>query len=121
MLCSILFASWICFQPAPIYCPIYEYKNAIFTAFTLSEDETDSDPCVGAGNNNLCEIVKSGIRVCATRSLPLKTKIIIKGIGTCEILDKTNKKYSDRIDILFPTKKEAFKFGKKELEYRIIK
>jgi 3D (Asp-Asp-Asp) domain-containing protein len=36
-------------------------------------------------------------------------------------LDKTNKKYSDRIDILFPTKKEAFKFGIKTLEYRIIK
>jgi 3D (Asp-Asp-Asp) domain-containing protein len=116
MFCSLYFASIFCLKI--ITCPIYE--KAIFTAYTLSKDETDSDPCVGAGNNNLCEERRKGRFICASRRIPLKTKIIIKGIGECEILDRTSIKYEERIDILFPTKKEALKFGKQELYYRII-
>jgi len=97
MLCSILFASWICFQPAPIICQ--KYEKAIFTAYTLSQDETDGDPNIGAGNHNLKSMC-SEKRCCASRLYPLHTKINIKGIGTCEILDRTSIKYGKRIDIL---------------------
>lgn len=113
----MFFASWLCLN---INIPCHYENKAIFTAYTLSEDETDSSPCVGAGNHNLCEEQKNKKLICASRNIPLHTRIGIKGVGVCEILDRTNIKYSDRIDILMPTKKEAFKFGKKELEYNII-
>lgn len=121
MFCSLLTASIFC---QILTCQIYERsetKTATFTAYTLSEDETDSSPDIGAGNHNLKEYREKGIQVCASRSLPLHTKINIKGFGNCEILDRTALKYANRIDILFPTKKEALKFGKQTLEYLIIK
>lgn len=98
---------------------IYD-KKAIFTAYTLSEDETDGNPNVGAGNHSLPEYIARGVRVCATRASPLHTVIFIEGFGECEVLDRTSKKYRDRIDILFPTKAEAFNFGKKEIRYRVV-
>jgi 3D (Asp-Asp-Asp) domain-containing protein len=138
MFCSLFFASFLCFPPQPIVCEpkIYDQKatswetntqakegdydkTAIATAYTLSKDETDNDPCMGAGNHNLCELQKQGTPICASRGLPLHTKIIIEGYGLCEILDRTSLQYADRIDILFPTKTEAFAFGKKELRYRL--
>jgi 3D (Asp-Asp-Asp) domain-containing protein len=117
--CSIYFATAFCLNI--ITCPIYEYKKAIFTAYTLSEDETDKTPCIGAGNHNLCELQKRKKRICASRTIPLHTIIKINGVGNCEIMDRISVKYSNRIDILVRTKKEAFAFGKQELEYRIIK
>ncbi len=121
MLCSLFFASWLCLQQ-PIMCePIIYDKKTTFTAYTLSEDETDGNPEIGAGNHNLREYVERGTRVCASRFLPLHTKISIQGFGNCEILDRTSLKYADRIDILFPTKVEAFKFGKKEIKYKVIR
>jgi len=118
-------ASWLCFQPAPIVCPpviikpiVYD-KKATFTAYTLSEDETDGSPEIGAGNHNLREYSKR-LRVCAVRGVPLHSKLSIEGIGECEVLDRTSKKYAGRIDILMPTKAEAIKFGKKELKYKLL-
>ena len=117
MLCSIFLASLFCFQQPNFI----HYEKAIFTAYTLSQDETDSSPEIGASGENLREYQERGERICASRTLPLSTIIDIEGIGRCKILDRISKKYADRIDILFPTKKEAFAFGKKELEYYIIK
>lgn len=121
MFCSLFFASWLCLQQ-PIICELKIYdKKAIFTAYTLSEDETDGSPEIGAGNHNLKLLCIQGKSCCASRTLPLHTKIEIEGIGECEILDRTSLKYAERIDILFETKESAFRFGKKELRYNIIK
>jgi 3D (Asp-Asp-Asp) domain-containing protein len=98
----------------------YEIKEAIFTAYTLSEDETDSTPNIGAWGDDLSR--RGSSCVVATRLYPRATEIIIKGIaGRCKVLDKTSKKFSERIDILFPNKKSAKKFGIKTLEYYVIK
>ena len=63
MICSWYFASVFCFIQQcfpPIVTvappPIAYDQRATATAYTLSEDETDDTPCIGAGNNNLCEI-----------------------------------------------------------------
>jgi len=94
--------------------PIIE-KSAVHTvtAYTLSEDETDSTPCTGAWNDNLCELQKE-IQICATRSYP-KGTILKIGELECVVMDKTALKYANRIDILMPSKEQAFKFGKKEI------
>jgi len=100
---------------------------AVFTAYTLSEDETDGSPCIGAGNNNLCELKpeleKQGISICASRDLPLDTLIYIDGIGECIIKDRMNIRYKGtyRIDILMDSKADAKIFGIRQLNYIIIK
>lgn len=97
-----------------------------FTGYSLSVDETDENPCVGAGNNNLCELrpilKEEGRTICASRDLPLDTVIYIDGIGECIIKDRMNKKYkgTNRVDILFDSKQEAINFGKQQLSYVII-
>ena len=97
-----------------------------FTGYSLSIDETDENPCMGAGNNNLCKLSKElknkGQIICASRDLPLDTIIYIEGFGECVIKDRMSKKYkgTNRVDILFGTKQEAINFGKQELKYVII-
>lgn len=94
-----------------------------FTAYTLSFNETDENPCVGAGNNNLCELRpilrEKGQRICASRDLPLNSVVYIEGFGECVILDRMNKRYegTGRIDILMDTKEEALNFGIRQLNY----
>jgi len=92
-----------------------------FTGYSLSVDETDGIPCIGAGNNNLCELKKE-MRICASRDLPLDTLIYIDGIGECVIKDRMNKRYkgTNRVDVLFDSKQEAINFGKQQLKYVII-
>ncbi len=129
MICSWYFASVFCFIQQcfpPIITvappPIAYDQRATATAYTLSVDETDDTPCIGAGNNNLCEIRDKEPEKCivATRLYPLNTMLEIEGFGECEVLDRTARKYSDRIDILMYTKKEAFKFGKREISYKLL-
>lgn len=95
--------------------------KAQFSAFTLSEDETDANPCVGAGNHNLCEAQERGECVLATWRHPLHTRLLVDGLGECEVLDRTNIKYAGRIDLLKKTKGEAKEFGLKNLSYWLIK
>lgn len=97
-------------------------NKTTFTAYTLSIEENDLSPCIGAGNNNLCELRKE-MKICASRDLPLNTLIYIDGFGECVIKDRLNKRYAgtNRIDILMETKKEAIKFGKRELSYVVVR
>ena len=95
---------------------IYD-KIATFTAYNLEESQTDSTPDYGAWDDNLRE--HRGC-VIATRLYGRHTILDIEGIGRCEVLYKTSRKYSSRIDLLLPTRAEANKFGKKTLHYKII-
>lgn len=97
-------------------------KTTTFTGYSLSVDETDESPCIGARNNNLCELKKEML-ICASRDLPLDTVIYIDGFGECVIKDRMSKKYlnTGRIDILFDNKIDAINFGIKKLNYTIIK
>jgi len=98
-----------------------------FTAYNLSVAQTDDSPCIGAGNNNLCElkpILKEQNKIiCASRDLPLDTEIYIDGYGICVIKDRLNIRYkgTNRIDILMDTYEEAINFGVRELSYIIVK
>jgi len=98
--------------------------SAEFSAYTLSADETDENPCIGSRNLNLC-VLKSLLKtkICASRDLPLDTLIDIEGIGQCVVLDHMNIRYkgTGNIDILMDTKDEANNFGRKPLKYNIIK
>lgn len=108
--------------PQPTLEIIYEY-TAEFSAYTLSESETDQDYCIGSRNLNLCKLKpileERGLKICASRDLPLDTMISIEGVGECIILDRMNIRYkgTGNIDILIDSKEEANSFGRKQLNY----
>lgn len=125
LICSLYFASWLCFPPIIqpiIYEEINYTKQAEFTAYNSVPGQTDGSPCIGASNHDLCAEAKKGKRICASRNLPLHTILDIEGIGRCEVLDRTSAKVAGTIDIFFDKDVEgAIHFGRKTLSYAIIK
>ena len=93
-------------------------KKAKITAYSLSVNETDGNPDIGAGNHNLRELQKT-TRVCASRDLPLHSFVYIESIGVCEVLDRMNARYkgTGNIDLLMNSKQESLNFGVKYLGY----
>lgn len=93
---------------------------AEMSAYTSRIAETDSSPCVGADNTNICEF--SGCAV-ATNDYPFGTKIEIENLGICVVKDVMAKRYTGtgNMDVYFGMDlKGAKKFGRKNLNYRII-
>jgi 3D (Asp-Asp-Asp) domain-containing protein len=82
---------------------------ATVTAYTSSEDETDSTPFENA----------SGTRpargsVACPRTLAFGTQVVIDGkTYTCD--DRMHSKYADRFDVWVESKAEAFEWGRREL------
>ena len=95
----------------------------IVTAYNLVPEQTDDNPCTTAYWKNgkpvdICELAKE-IRLCATRLYPLETKLEIENVGECLVVDRTAKKYSDRVDVVFPTIQEAKEFGIQKLLVKV--
>ena len=114
-------------EPLELNIDLYSLDDkTIFTGYSLSVDETDENPCIGAGNNNLCELrpalKNDNVKICASRDLPLDTIVYIDGIGECIIKDRLNARYkgTNRIDVLMDSKQEARNFGVKILQYIIL-
>lgn len=93
---------------------------AEMSAYTSRIEETDASPCIGADNTNICEF--SGCAV-ATNDYPFGTKIEIEDLGICVVKDVMAKRYTGtgNMDVYFGMDlKGAKKFGRKDLNYRII-
>ena len=88
------------------------------TAYTLSPEETDDSPCIGAYNDNLCEISKT-VQVCASNEFKRGTKLKV-GDVECIVLDKPNPRYQNRIDLVKSNLEEALLFVKRKLEVAVI-
>lgn len=86
------------------------------TAYSLSKDETDLSPCIGAYNDNLCTLK---IAVCASNEYKRGTRLLV-GDRECVVLDRMNRKYNRRVDLLMPTKQDAYNFGIKELPVAVM-
>ena len=88
------------------------------TAYNAGDPyQTDSTPCIGAMNTNICKKLSEGKKICAANFVPLGTVLHIQGYGDCEVEDRMNKRYPYRVDIAMPLeqKKEALEFGLKNL------
>lgn len=120
MLCSLYFVSLLCFQQPTCYeIKIYDQK-AIFTAYNAVPEQTDSTPCTTASGYEICN-QGTFPRIAASNLYRFGTVLDVEGYGRFTVEDRTAGKYSNRIDLLFETYEEAIQFGKKELEYRVIK
>ena len=81
----------------------------VITAYSSSVDETDSTPFITASGSR----TRDG--VVATNILPFGTKVKIPelfGDKVFTVEDRMNRRYTERLDIWFPSKYEAKKFGK---------
>ena len=98
-----------------LFTPNKKAVTATVTAYSLTRDQTEGNPCIGAFGHNLCKLQKKGKKICATRRFKEGTKLHIPGYGECEVLDKTSKRYAHRIDVLFASRSEALRWGRREL------
>jgi 3D (Asp-Asp-Asp) domain-containing protein len=88
------------------------------TAYTVGDlKQTDSKPCIGAGGDNLCSLVKKGIKVCAANFVPLRSKLYVDKIGECIVLDRINARFGGRVDFAMDKEQyhRAVKFGVQRL------
>ena len=88
------------------------------TAYNVGDSrQTHSRPYIGAGGDNLCSLVKKGIKVCAANFVPLRSRLHVDKIGECVVLDRMNTRFGGRVD--FAMNKDqyhrAVKFGAQRL------
>jgi len=92
----------------------YSLGTRTITGYSSTIDQCDSDPFITASGTE----VRYGIAACP-RDIPFGTKIKIDGkTYICE--DRLNKKYDDRFDIWFPSRREALDYGLQQKEVIII-
>lgn len=88
------------------------------TAYNLGDKtQNDNSPCIMASGLNGCKLLEKGINICAANFVPLYTKLYIDKFGQCEVLDRLNSRYVNRIDIgmKLDEKERALKFGLQKL------
>lgn len=92
------------------------------TSFTLAEDETkDGDVGLSASGHVLKPTSKAIAvsRDLFKNGLSFGTKVQIENLpGTYIVRDKMNRRWRDKIDILFARKKRALQFGRKTVTIR---
>jgi 3D (Asp-Asp-Asp) domain-containing protein len=93
--------------PTNGYRTIGEYVVTV-TAYSSTSDQTDEDPFTTASNRR----VRWGY--VAANFLPFGTNIMIPelfGDEVFEVQDRMNRRYSERVDIWFPSRSHAAVFG----------
>jgi 3D (Asp-Asp-Asp) domain-containing protein len=94
-----------------------EIIKVLVTAYSSSPEETDETPLITASGS----YVRPG--VVAANFLPFGTKVRLPEIFGDQIFvveDRLHQNYNDRIDIWFPTKEEALRFGYQISEMEIL-
>lgn len=87
------------------------------TAYSSSPDETDDTPFITASGSH----VRNG--VIAANFLAFGTNVKLPGIFGDKVFtveDRLKEGYNDRVDIWFPSKGEALKFGSQITEMEIL-
>lgn len=85
--------------------------------------QTDSSPCISASGKDICRMLDQSKKVCAANFVPMGTRLFIEGYGECEVLDRMNSRFLNRVDIAMKKgeKDRAVRFGLQKLNVRILK
>ncbi len=97
---------------------VYEGTVRKVTAYNVGDPrQTHSKPCIGAGGDNLCNLVDKGVKVCAANFVPLKSKLYVEKVGECIVLDRMNPRFGNRVDLAMGKHRheQAVKFGVQRL------
>jgi hypothetical protein len=85
-------------------------------------EENDLEPCIGAWNNDICEMVKQGKLVFANNYYKNGTIVCIDTIGCGEVRDRMNARYGkNNFDIAGLNLKENLEFGRQKLSVSVYK
>jgi len=102
--------------------PVY-YTVRRVTAYNVGDpDQTDTNPCIGAGNENLCHALAQGEKVCAANFVPLNTYLHIRDYGVCRVADRMNSRFENGVDIAMEAhhKDRAVEFGVQDLPVIVL-
>ena len=102
--------------------PVY-YTVRRVTAYNVGDpDQTDTNPCIGAGNENLCHALAQGEKVCAANFVPLNTYLHIRDYGVCRVADRMNTRFENGVDIAMEAhhKDRAVEFGVQDLPVSVL-
>ena len=102
--------------------PVY-YTVRRVTAYNVGDpDQTDTNPCIGAGNENLCHALAQGEKVCAANFVPLNTYLHIRDYGVCRVADRMNNRFENGVDIAMEAhhKDKAVEFGVQDLPVSVL-
>ncbi len=95
----------------------YKVVKVLITAYSSTPEETDDTPFITASGS----YVKEGI--VAANFLPFGARIRMPKIFGDQVFvveDRLHEKNNDRIDVWFPSKEKALKFGTKISEIEIL-
>ncbi len=105
--------------------PVFDENGSVTlkvlaTGYSSSVIETDNTPFITAANTRTRSGVVALSRDLLTRYTPnalfdFGDRIHIAGLGEFIVEDSMNRRWEKRIDIWFPSRSEAFYFGKKNL------
>lgn len=92
-------------------------KKVTLTAYSSTVDQTDDSPFIAASGKRVYD------GMIAANFLPFGTKVKIPALFGDKIFtvnDRMHKRFSDRVDIWFPERQEALKFGIRTAEIVIL-
>lgn len=99
---------------------ISERKKMVVTAYSSTIDQTDRSPFITASNTR----VRDGIVAWNSSPFGFGTRILIpEEFGPNKIFvveDRMARRHKNKVDIWFPTRKAAKKFGIRELEILVL-
>lgn len=105
-------------QASPLATPESATKFLVhLTAYSSSEDETDSTPYLTASGTR----VRDGVVASNLFSFGTRIKIPrVFGDKVFVVEDRMHERFNDRIDIWMPSKWQAWSFGKKTTEVEVV-
>lgn len=104
-------------QQLPVSTNRIKRRTITVTAYSSTPDQTDDSPFITANGT----VVRDG--VVATNFLPFGTRVRFPELyGDKEFIvaDRMNTRYFYRVDIWMPDRKDALKFGKKDVLVEIL-
>ena len=95
------------------------------TAYSSTVDQTDGSPCITSSGLDVCRQQSAGAStgVAAANWLKFGTKVRLPDYFGQKIFiveDRMHPRFSDRLDIWFPNRSEAIKFGARMVKYEVV-
>ena len=92
---------------------LFLFMEVTVTAYSSTPDQTNSEPLITASGKRVCYGVLAVSRD-LKKILPYGSKVKLEGIGVYWIFDLMNSRYRRRVDIWFPSREQAKRFGKRK-------
>lgn len=80
-------------------------------------NQTDSTPCISANGENICTALALGYNRCASNEFDFGTRLEIRGLGECIVVDRMNSRYKTEVDwaLTAEQKQKAIDFGRQNI------